>query len=89
MAARAAARTTARLGDLGRAVALAREAVEQANATDFLDLRAGTQLVLAAALREASSADEGTSALNEARWLFQQKGNAAALRVEALTSRPV
>ena len=53
------------------------------------DLRAGTQLVLAAALREASSADEGTSALNEARWLFQQKGNAAALRVEALTSRPV
>ena len=82
---RAAARTTARHGDLDRAVALAREAVEQANETDFLDLRAGTQLVLAAALRDIGSADEVTSALDEARRLYERKGNVAALRIEVLT----
>jgi hypothetical protein len=85
---RAAARTTARLGDPAGAELLAREAVERASTTDFLDLRAGTQLVLAESLRDAGRAIEAMEGFEEARSLYERKGNVAARGFQAVPGPP-
>ena len=82
---RALARTTTRRGDPVAAEALAREAVTLADATDCLDLRAGTHSVLAELLREAGDNATASLATTEALRLYELKGNRAA--VQALSPR--
>jgi class 3 adenylate cyclase/tetratricopeptide (TPR) repeat protein len=81
---RALARTTARRGDSATAAELARDAVALGDATDCLDLRAGTHWALAELLREAGD-DAAASAKTEALRLYELKGNRAAVQV--LTTR--
>ena len=75
---RATARTAAQRGDRSAAEERAREAAELARATDFLDLRAGTMVVLGEVLGDAGRSAEATASLEEARLLYERKGNVAA-----------
>ena len=74
----ALARTAARRGDLAEAERLATEAVELARGTDALDLRAVALTVRAEVLRDAGRSDEASTSLDEARSLFELKGNVTA-----------
>jgi tetratricopeptide (TPR) repeat protein len=76
---RALARTTARRGDVVKAEGLAREAVALADATDSLDLRAGTLVALGEVLAEAGRNDEAATSVDDARALYELKGNVAAV----------
>ena len=60
--------------DAGEAERLAREAVELAAPTDFLDLQATALLAVARVLRAAGSPD-AASAASEARAIYERKGN--------------
>jgi hypothetical protein len=77
---RALARTRARRGDTLAAEELARAAVELADQTDFLDLRAGTRVALADVLRRAGRQEEASAYCEQARAQYEAKGNIAALR---------
>jgi ATP/maltotriose-dependent transcriptional regulator MalT len=65
-------------GELEEAERLAREAVELARATDFLDLRASTALDLAAVLRALGRDEASRSLIEEARAAYLRKGNIVA-----------
>ena len=86
---RALARATARQGDAATAEALAREALRLSEATDALDLRAGSLVALADVLDEAGTPADGDPHLDEARALYEAKGNSAAMtRIAARQSVP-
>ena len=76
---RALARTTMRRADTIEAERLAREAVALADATDSLDLRAGTLVALGEVLAEAGRNEEAAASVDEARALYALKGNVAAV----------
>jgi len=65
----------ARLGRLEEAEAFAREAVDHAEGTEFLGFHAAALLVLAEVLRLAGRPTEAATALEEARSLYERKGN--------------
>jgi tetratricopeptide (TPR) repeat protein len=70
----ALAQVRARGGDAAPARRLAREAVELAAPTDFLDLQATALLALARVLREAG-APEATDVAAQAQAVYERKGN--------------
>jgi hypothetical protein len=79
----ATARALAADGDPGRAVALAREAVQLAEVTDMLNLRADALLDLAEVAGLAGRAEEAAAAAAGGLPLYERKGNqvaAAAVR---------
>jgi class 3 adenylate cyclase/tetratricopeptide (TPR) repeat protein len=76
---RGLARTSARRGDAATAEELARSAVALAEATDSLDLRAGSLVTLGDVLREVGKDVESAASMAEARTVYLQKGNRAAL----------
>jgi class 3 adenylate cyclase/tetratricopeptide (TPR) repeat protein len=78
---RALARTTARRGDATGAEGLGRAAVTLASATDSLDLRAGTLAAFAEVLAEAGRDEEAAASAEEARALYELKGNVAANQI--------
>ena len=77
---RALARVAARRGDATAAEALARSAVGLAEATDSLDLHAGTLVALADVLTEAGRDADAAAAVADAHALYVRKGNVAALQ---------
>jgi len=80
----ARARALANLGKQAEAATLAAEAVRLAEATDFLDLRAGALLDLATVLAGTSSG-EAADAAARARAEYKRKGNLIGIeRAEAL-----
>jgi class 3 adenylate cyclase/tetratricopeptide (TPR) repeat protein len=82
---RVRARLQARRGDHQPARALALDAVERAAQTDYLDLRADTLLALAEVLGAADQPEEMTLVLEQARSLYELKGNrVGAKRAAAL-----
>jgi tetratricopeptide (TPR) repeat protein len=81
---RALARTTVRRGDALEAEKLARDAVALADETDSLDLRAGTLAALGEVLAEAGRNEEAAASVDEARALYELKGNLAATQVAGL-----
>jgi tetratricopeptide (TPR) repeat protein len=70
----ARAQVQASAGDAVRAESLAREAVELAAPTDFLDLQATALLALARVLREGGS-PKAASIADQARAVYERKGN--------------
>ena len=70
----ARAQVRAAAGDAAEAERLAREAVELAAPTDFLDLQATALVGLARVLREAGSA-EAASVAGQAQAVYERKGN--------------
>ena len=70
----ARAQIQAHTGDAPGAERLAREAVELAAPTDFLDLQATALLALARVLREAGS-PETASVAGQAQAVYERKGN--------------
>jgi len=74
-----AAKLAARRGDVERAEALARAAVELAGRSDDIS-GAGTALLGLAAIVRTSDSDEATTLVARARDLFEQKGNVVAAR---------
>jgi hypothetical protein len=73
------AEVLARRGAISEAELFARDAVEIARQTDYLDLRGATTATLAAVLELAGRTDEGAATRAEAIALWSQKGNVAAL----------
>ncbi len=86
---RALARTTVRRGDSMAAAKVARAAVALADGTDSLDLRAGSLIALGEVLHHADESAEASSCLEEARALYELKGNIAALQVTRATRESV
>jgi tetratricopeptide (TPR) repeat protein len=77
---RARARLEARNGERESALLLAREAVDRAALTDYLDFRADTLLTLAEVLSASGDDGAAASALDEATRLYDQKGNIVSKR---------
>jgi tetratricopeptide (TPR) repeat protein len=77
-AARAVA--TVRSGDAARAEKLAREAVELAESTDFLDFEATMLLALADVVHVAGRNDEAGELVERARATCERKGNVVGVR---------
>jgi class 3 adenylate cyclase/tetratricopeptide (TPR) repeat protein len=75
----ARAQIQAHTGEPAEAERLAREAVDLAAPTDFLDLQATTLLALARILREAGS-PEAAGVAAEARAVYERKGNIVGAR---------
>jgi len=73
------AKLLARTGDRERAQSLALGAVELAERTDALNLRARVRLDLAEVLRLAGQEREAAAAVDRARSEYEQKGNRSAL----------
>ena len=79
------AKVLARRGETEEAERLAREGVELAAPTDFLNVRATSLLDLAEVLLVAGRADEAAAVIASAAALFEQKGNVVGLaRARAL-----
>ena len=76
----ALAQVRAPAGDAAEAERLAREAVELAEPTDFLDLQATALLALARVLREAGSQQEAAKAAVTAQAVYERKGNIVGAR---------
>jgi tetratricopeptide (TPR) repeat protein len=74
---RAVARTAARRGDRDAAESFARASVALAETTDCLDLCAGSLVALA---EVAEGADEAAARLDQARQLYETKGNIPAVQ---------
>jgi class 3 adenylate cyclase/tetratricopeptide (TPR) repeat protein len=72
----ARAQIQAHTGSAAEAERIAREAVELAAPTDFLDLQASAQLALARVLRESGS-PEAASVAGRAKAVYDRKGNIA------------
>jgi class 3 adenylate cyclase/tetratricopeptide (TPR) repeat protein len=86
----ARSRCRAQAGRTSEGERLAREAVELASGTDFLDLQATTLLDLAAVLRLADRPDAASSLVSAARARYEQKGNAVgAERAAAVLAEAV
>jgi predicted ATPase len=68
----------AETGDLSEGERLAREAVTLANGTDFVDLQAGTLIGLAGVLASGGRTEESTALAEQARVIYERKGNIAA-----------
>jgi len=80
------AKVLARRGERAAAEALAREGVELAEATDFLNVRATALLDLAEVILVAGRPDEAAAVVAAAAALFEQKGNVVGLaRARALS----
>ena len=82
----ARARLAAHRGDLAEALELAERAVQFTERTNWLNYRAGARLALAEVQRARGRHDEADIALDEARLLYEAKGNVAAaarLKVES------
>jgi class 3 adenylate cyclase/tetratricopeptide (TPR) repeat protein len=79
----ARAQIQAHTGDAAEAERLAREAVDLAEPTDFLDLQATALLALARVLREASS-PEAPKFAELARTVYERKGNIVGAERAAL-----
>jgi class 3 adenylate cyclase/predicted ATPase len=75
---RVRAKLLARRGDSSEADRLAREAVDTAERTDYLDLRAQTHADLSEVLHLAGRLDESAVTLQKALRLYEQKGNLVA-----------
>jgi tetratricopeptide (TPR) repeat protein len=75
---RVRAKVMARRGELEEAERLAREAVEIASRTDFLDDHADALADLGEVLRLSGRGEESAAARQEALRLYEQKGNIAA-----------
>jgi DNA-binding SARP family transcriptional activator/tetratricopeptide (TPR) repeat protein len=73
------AKALARIGKLAQAERLAREAVARREGTDRLDDRAQTLLALAEVLGLKGKTTEAAEALEQARALFEAKGNVVAV----------
>ena len=73
------ARIRAQQGDLERAEALAREAVQLGERTDLLNTLADARFDLAEVLALAGRREEALVALEEAARLYERKGNLPAL----------
>ncbi len=73
------AKVLARRGELEEAERLAREGVELAGPTDFLNVRATALLDLAEVLLAGGRAEEAAAAVAAAAALFEQKGNVVGL----------
>ena len=88
----ARAKVLARRGRLEEGQKLARNALELAEATDFLNMHAQALLDLGEVLRLAGHASEAVTTVGEALQLYERKGNtvaagdARALQAELLTS---
>ncbi|MGH3091871.1 MAG: tetratricopeptide repeat protein, partial [Gaiellaceae bacterium] len=86
------AKVLARRGRLEEGEKLARNALELAEATDFLNMHAHALLDLGEVLRLAGRASEAVTAVGEALRLYERKGNevaagqARALQAELLAS---
>jgi ATP/maltotriose-dependent transcriptional regulator MalT len=65
-------------GELGFAERHARDALELATSTDFLELHAMTSLSLAAVLRQRGKSGEADTLVTDARRAYERKGNAVA-----------
>ena len=79
----ARAQVQAAAGEAAEAQRVAREAVELAAPTDFLDLQATALLALARVLRAAGS-PEAASAAAEAQTVYERKGNIVGAKQAAL-----
>jgi predicted ATPase/class 3 adenylate cyclase len=66
---------------------LAREAVALANGTDVLDLQSQTLTALARVLTRAGKGEESPALLDQARRIFEQKGNLAAVERLSATAQ--
>ena len=77
------AQLTAHAGREREAKELAERAVELAEQTDALNLRAGAWSALAAVLRQLHRPDEAVEAAETAVRLYELKGNVAAARLLA------
>ena len=73
------AKVLARRGETEEAERLAREGVELAGATDFLNVRATALLDLAEVMLADGRADEAAAVVGAAAALFEQKGNVVGL----------
>jgi DNA-binding SARP family transcriptional activator/class 3 adenylate cyclase len=82
-----AAAALARRGQLDEGERLAREAVELAERTDFLDLHAGVLLNLAEVLRLGGKPSEAATAAQGAATLYAAKGNLVALARAQATAK--
>jgi len=76
---RSRAKLAAREGDLGRAEALAREAVQVAARTDFLNDHADALVDLAEILVLAGRREEALAEVEEAVSRYERKGNLPSL----------
>jgi hypothetical protein len=74
----ARARVAAHRGELAEALALARRALDLAEPTDALSLRARVWLATGAVQRAAGAVGEAEAAVANALALFEQKGNTAS-----------
>ncbi len=84
------ARVLSRRGDLDEATALAREAVDLAETTDFLGLQAEAYLALSEVHSAGGAGAIARELLDRARLLHEAKGNvAAARRVAVALGEPV
>jgi DNA-binding SARP family transcriptional activator len=83
------AKLAARAGHTGEAEALAREAVAVARNTDGVNWQAKTCLDLAEVLRLSDRGDECGSLIEEARLLYERKGNVISARRAATLLTPV
>jgi predicted ATPase/class 3 adenylate cyclase len=83
------ARTLAARGGLDEAERLAREGVEIAERTDFLNPRADALVDLAQVLRRLRRSEDAQAAFAEATRLYERKGNVVAVqRVRAALATP-
>lgn len=69
------AKTLARRGEMGKSLALARDAIEFASVSDFLNTHADALLDLADVLELAHRPDEAVPAVENAIALYERKGN--------------
>jgi ATP/maltotriose-dependent transcriptional regulator MalT len=68
----------AETGDVAAGERLAREAVCLAEGTDFLDLQAGTMVALADVLASVGQSEESSTLTEQARAIYERKGNSVA-----------
>ncbi len=84
----ARAKLLARRGELGRAEVLAREAVELAEATDYLELRGDVLMDSAEMFRLVERLDAATTCAQQARQEYKTKGIVPSAReAEAFLER--
>ena len=83
------AKVVASRGDADEGERLARDAVELAEKTDYLDLQGTALTALVEVLDHAGRREEAASAAGEAARIFERKGNVvSATRARALSADP-